>query len=126
MEAVGASERVLGYLDAEPSEQVEGKPGRTVPGWGGGIRLRDVTFEYPTRPGRKALDGVTIDVEERKVTALVGYSGSGKSTVVSLLQRLYDADSGAVELVSGGKAVDLKDVDAGWYRSQVRFGGLVD
>lgn len=156
MEAVGASERVLGFLDAQPSKQL-GPPavpagavappaGLTVADWQGGVALRDVTFEYPGRPGKKALDGVTIEVAPNRMTALVGASGSGKSTVVALLQRLYDPDSGAVELLPGtsganghdarnghghgngsgagphagsSTAVDLREVDMRWYRGRV-------
>jgi ABC-type multidrug transport system fused ATPase/permease subunit len=57
-----------------------------LPTWTGGMRLRDVTFRYPTRPEMAALDGVSFTLEAYKTTALVGASGSGKSTVAALLQ----------------------------------------
>lgn len=54
---------------------------------GGSIRLDDVTFAYPSRPTVKALQNVSLAFEAGKVTALVGASGSGKSTIVGLIER---------------------------------------
>jgi ABC-type transport system involved in cytochrome bd biosynthesis fused ATPase/permease subunit len=64
---------------------------------------------YPSRPGYIALDGVSLAFQPGRRTALVGLSGSGKSSVVALLQRLYDPESGAV-LVDGR---DLREVRVG-------------
>ena len=69
----------------------------------GRITLEAVCFSY--RPGERVLDGIDILAEPDKTTALVGPSGGGKSTVISLVQRLYDADSGAVR-------IDGQDVNA--------------
>jgi ATP-binding cassette subfamily B (MDR/TAP) protein 1 len=66
------------------------------------IVLENVNFAYPTRPDVKVLDGLTLRFPVGKTTAIVGSSGSGKSTVVGLLQRWYqlDGDMGANALVS--------------------------
>ena len=62
----------------------------------GTIQLRSVRFRYPTRPDVKVLRGVTLTVQKGQKLALVGSSGCGKSTVVSLLERFYDAEDGEV------------------------------
>ena len=62
----------------------------------GAIRLRSVRFRYPTRPDVKVLRGLTLSVQKGQKLALVGSSGCGKSTVVSLLERFYDAVDGEV------------------------------
>lgn len=60
------------------------------------VSFRDVGFRYPTRPDVVALEGVSLDLPPGKLTAMVGLSGSGKSTMVALLQRLYDPLQGQV------------------------------
>lgn len=62
----------------------------------GTIQLRSVRFRYPTRPDVKVLRGLTLSVQKGQKLALVGSSGCGKSTVVSLLERFYDIDEGEV------------------------------
>ncbi|CAF1014116.1 unnamed protein product [Rotaria sordida] len=62
----------------------------------GDIRFSNVHFSYPSRPSVKILNGISFDVKRGQTIALVGSSGSGKSTCVQLLQRFYDADSGTV------------------------------
>ncbi|KAG8737610.1 hypothetical protein FRC10_008038 [Ceratobasidium sp. 414] len=88
-----------------------------------GIEFRNVTFSYPSRPNHKSLDDVSLVLEAGKVTALVGASGSGKSTIASLLLRYYDPTrSKAVEkppsriLVAGH---DLETLNLSWIRSQI-------
>ena len=55
-------------------------------------------FSYPSRPDVKILNGISFDVQRGQTIALVGSSGSGKSTCVQLLQRFYDSDSGSVSI----------------------------
>jgi ATP-binding cassette subfamily B (MDR/TAP) protein 10 len=80
------------------------------------IEFRDVVFRYPTR-NRDVLRGLNLSVAAGSCVALVGTSGSGKSTVASLVARLYDPDSGAV-LVNG---VDVRDVDPRQLRAHIGF-----
>ena len=62
----------------------------------GEIRLNHVGFRYPTRRRVKVLRNLNITVKPGQTVALVGTSGSGKSTTVSLVERFYDANTGAV------------------------------
>jgi ABC-type multidrug transport system fused ATPase/permease subunit len=56
----------------------------------GTISLKNVTFRYPTKKKVTVLKNVSIEVEENKVVALVGTSGCGKSSIISLIQRFYE------------------------------------
>lgn len=60
------------------------------------VSFKDVGFRYPTRPDIVALEGVSLELAPGRLTAMVGLSGSGKSTMVALLQRLYDPLQGQV------------------------------
>jgi ATP-binding cassette, subfamily B (MDR/TAP), member 1 len=64
----------------------------------GHIEFRDVSFTYPTRPSQLILDRITLTAEPGQYIALVGGSGSGKSTVIALLERFYNASAGSVYL----------------------------
>ena len=62
----------------------------------GDIHFTDVHFSYASRPGVKILNGISFDAKRGQTIALVGSSGSGKSTCVQLLQRFYDPDQGSI------------------------------
>ncbi|KAL6546439.1 ATP-binding cassette sub- B member 9 [Orobanche minor] len=84
----------------------------------GEIELRDVYFKYPARPEVQIFAGFSLDVPSGKTAALVGQSGSGKSTVISLVERFYDPDAGEV-LIDG---FNLKRLNLRWIRGKI---GLV-
>jgi len=84
----------------------------------GEIRLDGVTFRYPSRPDVPTLRNLSLAFSAGKTTAIVGASGSGKSTIISLVERFYDPISGSVKL----DGVDVKDLNLKWLRQQV---GLV-
>mmetsp|Transcript_9897 Transcript_9897/g.34495 ORF Transcript_9897/g.34495 Transcript_9897/m.34495 type:complete len:653 (+) Transcript_9897:100-2058(+) len=106
--ALGASERVFQLLDRQPELPMEHATGRPFEGKEAvGAELRDVWFAYPSRPDVEVLCGVNFEVEPATTAALVGGSGGGKSTVVSLVERFYDPNKGTVLL--GG--VDVRLVD---------------
>lgn len=64
----------------------------------GRVEFRDVSFGYPTRPGRLALHNVSFSIPARSTVAFVGQTGSGKSTIVSLLERFYEPSAGEILL----------------------------
>ena len=63
---------------------------------GGSVALRSVGFRYPARPEVTVFEGFSLQVEAGRSLALVGQSGSGKSTVISLIERFYDVEAGQV------------------------------
>ena len=122
MTAIVSFERVFEVLDMEPliTERPEPVP---VPAGPVSVTYDDVRFSYPsadkvslasleevatldTRGGTEVLHGISFSVEPGQMVALVGSSGSGKSTIASLAPRLYDADRGSVRI--GG--VDVRDL----------------
>ena len=81
----------------------------------GHIRMEDVHFRYPSRPGVRVLRDLTLDVPPGTYVALVGPSGCGKSTTIQLLERFYDPLVGKVTL----DGVDIRDLNVASYRSQI-------
>jgi ATP-binding cassette, subfamily B, bacterial len=100
--SIGASERVLEILrERDESEQpVEELKLR------GQIRFDSVTFSYPSRPDFTVLDNLNFKIEAGEKVALVGQSGSGKSTIINLLMRLYKLQRGAIR-VDGNDIIDF-------------------
>lgn len=83
----------------------------------GNVDFNHVSFSYPSRPGITVLDDFSLHVPAGKVTALVGASGSGKSTIIGLLERWYNPVSGAVKL--DGRPIN--ELNLQWLRQQVRL-----
>lgn len=83
----------------------------------GNISLNNVTFSYPSRPTVRVLDDLSVDFEAGKVTAIVGASGSGKSTIVGLITRWFDPESGSI-LFDG---TNIKDLNVRWLRRNMGF-----
>jgi len=79
------------------------------------ISFRDVTFAYPAAPERPVLDRLDLEIPAGSSLAIVGQNGAGKTTLAKLLCRLYDPQSGAIEV----DGVDLKDLDLASWRAQV-------
>ncbi len=110
--AVASGMRVFEILDRAPSLTAPaGAPG--LPPGGGRVELRDVTVAYDG--GAPVLRDVELEVEPGTTVALVGGTGSGKTTLVSLIPRLYDVQEGAV-LVDGA---DVRDVDPAALRREI-------
>ncbi|KAL2489767.1 ABC transporter B family member 2 [Forsythia ovata] len=85
----------------------------------GHIQFKDVTFSYPSRPDVLIFDKLRLNIPSGKIVALVGGSGSGKSTVISLIERFYDPLSGRILL----DETDIRELDLKWLRQQI---GLVN
>jgi ATP-binding cassette subfamily B protein len=115
MKAAGASERVFELIDRQPAFPLKGGKHLSAAELRGRVELRAVSFAYPSRPTQHVLRDFSIALEPGTVTALVGPSGGGKSTVVSMIERFYDPTSGVV-VVDG---VDLRDLDLTWWHSRV-------
>nr|POF02577.1 isoform 3 of phosphatidylcholine translocator abcb4 [Quercus suber] len=81
----------------------------------GNIELHDLSFAYPTRPEQIALRNVSLSLRPATITAIVGSSGSGKSTIINLLLRLYNSDPS--EITIDGR--DVRDIDTTSLRSLV-------
>ncbi|MGI8660657.1 MAG: ABC transporter ATP-binding protein [Thermoleophilaceae bacterium] len=110
--AVASGARVFEILDREP--RLTAPPGApALPDGGGRVQLRDVSFAYDG--GAPVLGGIDLDVEAGRTVAIVGGTGSGKTTLVALVPRLYDVDRGAV-LIDG---VDVRGVDPGSLRREI-------
>ena len=96
--AAGAMERLMELLSAQADIKAPDNP-IALPAQGRGhIQIKDIDFNYPSRPEQKALDNFTLEIEAGETVALVGPSGAGKSTVFQLLLRFYDPQSGQILL----------------------------
>ncbi|KAG9471741.1 hypothetical protein GDO78_023180 [Eleutherodactylus coqui] len=94
--AVGSSQKIFEYMDRTPQKP---QPGTLSPNdLEGHITFSNVTFSYPRRPQHLALQDVSFELKPGKVTALVGACDAGKTTVVNLLLRLYEPQSGQILL----------------------------
>jgi ABC-type multidrug transport system fused ATPase/permease subunit len=120
--ALVSFERVFEVLDLVPL--IQEKPGAVaVPGGAVSVEFNDVRFAYPSadkvslasleevavlddRGGDEVLHGISFTAQPGEMVALVGSSGAGKSTIASLLARLYDVDSGSIKL----NGVDVRDL----------------
>lgn len=103
--AAGATERLMEILDAQPGITAPSVPAPRPPHTG--ISFQSITFAYPARPGTPALERFSLEVSQGERVALVGPSGAGKTTVLALLLRFYDPQSGAVRI--GG--TDLREFE---------------
>jgi ABC-type multidrug transport system fused ATPase/permease subunit len=110
--AVASGERIFEVLD-EP-EEIADRPGaRSLPPGPGALHFENVDFGY--EPGRLVLDGIELAVEAGRTVALIGRTGSGKTTLASLVPRFYDASEGRV-LVDG---VDVRDLERRSLRREI-------
>ncbi|KAM3325125.1 ABC transporter B family member 1 [Capsicum chacoense] len=113
-----AAAKIFRIIDHKPSVDKNAETGLELDTVSGQLELKNVDFSYPSRPEIKILNDFNLIVPAGKTIALVGSSGSGKSTVVSLIERFYDPTSGQL-LLDGN---DIKTLKLKWLRQQI---GLV-
>ncbi|KAJ1271570.1 hypothetical protein BS78_06G137300 [Paspalum vaginatum] len=118
VDAATAAARMREMIGKLQPLDAEGKKVATKENIRGQIVFKDLQFSYPSRPDKPVLNGVSLAISESATVGLVGGSGSGKSTIISLLQRFYSPDSGVI-LLDGH---DIGALNVEWLRSQM---GLV-
>ncbi len=112
--AMVSAGRIVEVIDHEPS--VVGGDAKEGDGSRGTVEFRDVSFSYP-RSGSETVGGISFRVGKGETFAIIGRTGSGKSTVANLIPRFYDATSGAV-LVDG---VDVREYDLDALHSKIGY-----
>ncbi|KAF0515741.1 multidrug resistance protein MDR [Gigaspora margarita] len=116
--AIGASSKLFETIDRVPSIDIDSDIGDKPKKVMGHIQLKNINFIYPTRPNIKILNNISLDVKPGSIVAIIGSSGSGKSTIVSLILRFYDPISGGIFL----DGHNIKSLNLNWLRRQI---GLV-
>lgn len=117
--AVASYQKLRGDIDRMPEIDGSTSSDAQLPHSGGGFEFRDVSFTYPSRPEITVLDHVSLSIPANKHTALVGLSGSGKSTIAGLVTRLYEPTDGQI-LFNDQNVRDLNARDLRSYMSLVQ------
>lgn len=116
MQIFGASDKIVMLMKHEPIVNTQGgiKPEEKQESC---IELRDIKFSYPSKEEVQVLKGVsiTVDNKDKRVVALVGQSGCGKSSIISMIERFYDVQEGGVYFNGN----NVKDLDPRWYHEQI-------
>ncbi len=110
--AMAAGESVFGLLD-EQEEQNQGS--KVLSSSKGGIKFSDVSFGYQS--GKTVLNKINLDITPGETIALVGSTGSGKTTIIQLITRFYSPTQGSISI----DGVDIKEFDIDSLRSQISF-----
>lgn len=112
---VSAAKKVFNTIDRVSPIDPESVEGKTLETVEGNIEFKNIKFIYPSRPSALILPEFNLVIPAGKTTALVGSSGSGKSTVVGLVERFYDPIGGEV-LLDGH---NIQGLNLRWLRQQV-------
>ena len=117
MTAVGSSQRLFDLLDLQPTINTHKGTGGALPSDASKARVvfENIKFSYPSRKDISVLTDVSFTCEPGKVVALCGQSGSGKSTIISLMERFYDPDEGTIKCWGQ----NLKTIDHGFLHSKI-------
>ncbi|GMH28804.1 hypothetical protein Nepgr_030647 [Nepenthes gracilis] len=106
---------IFDMIERTKFSKISSKTGRKLSKVSGHIQFKDVFFSYPTRREAMIFSKLCLDIPPGKIVALVGGSGHGKSTVISLIERFYEPLSGQI-LLDG---VDIQELDLKWLRQQI-------
>jgi thiol reductant ABC exporter CydD subunit len=115
-DASTASEKIFRALDGLPTITRSSRPRRASNPAQAPVEFHSVDYEYPGREG-SVLSGVDLELEPGLITALLGHSGAGKSTIARLLMRLADPTSGSLTCAG----VDLRELDLEGWRNQIAW-----
>ncbi|KAH7123470.1 putative multidrug resistance protein 1, 2 [Dactylonectria estremocensis] len=113
--ARAAAARLKDILESTPSMDAESETGVRAENLAGDIDLQSVEFAYPSRPQQKVLQQIDLAANRGHFVALVGGSGSGKSTILNLIERFYDPCNGVVR----ADKQDIRDLNLASLRSQI-------
>lgn len=113
--AVSAASKIFDTIDRVSPINSASEEGEIIDKVEGNIRLENVKHIYPSRPGAVVMEDVTLDIPAGKTTALVGASGSGKSTIVGLIERFYNPVGGTLYL----DGHDMSKLNLRWLRRQI-------
>jgi ABC-type multidrug transport system fused ATPase/permease subunit len=111
MKGLGSGMRVLSVIDLDRSPQT----GKILDDLKGQISFRNVDFAYPDRSEHKVFSGLDFDISAGEIIALVGQSGSGKSTVSNLLLKFFNVDSGYITI----DGVNVNELNSKWLRERI-------
>src|SRR5690606_32198314 len=107
--AVASLERIYGLLDEPAEARFEPGAGDPLAGWTGGLQVRGLRFGY-REGGPDVLKGIDFDIAPGEVVAVVGRTGSGKTSLGRILTRTYDGYQGSVSLLAPGGPLEVRDV----------------
>ena len=113
--ALSAAAKIYSTIDRKSPLDPTSDDGKKLDDLKGSLELRNIKHIYPSRPEVVVMRDVSLKVPHGKTTALVGTSGSGKSTIIGLVERFYDPVGGQV-LLDGH---DLQDMNLRWLRQQI-------
>ncbi|KAK3990226.1 putative leptomycin B resistance protein [Cladorrhinum sp. PSN332] len=113
--ALGAAAKIYSTIDRNSPIDPSKEDGVKLEKVAGTIRLENIKHIYPSRPEVVVMDGVSLTIPAGKTTALVGASGSGKSTIIGLVERFYQPVEGSVYLDD----VDISTMNLRWLRQQI-------
>ena len=111
--AAASQKRINEFLQLEPEIEYISTETPTIDG---NLCFKNVSFTYPDT-GIKALKNINFEVKKGQFVAIIGRTGSGKSTLANLIMRMYDADSGKIEIDGN----ELKTINLSHYRNQIGF-----
>ncbi|VUC30128.1 unnamed protein product [Clonostachys rosea] len=119
LKSISTAGKLFVTIDRQSPLDPTNNTGDTIPNLQGHIRLENIKHIYPSRPNVVVMNDVSMNIPANKVTALVGASGSGKSTVVGLVERFYEPIRGTVFL----DEQDVSTLNLRWLRLQISFVG---